>query len=46
MSSVRAAIQRDCHDLEKWVAKSISHPKCSVVRDKFGILFQLRMRKQ
>lgn len=39
MPNVTAAIQRRCRDLEKWVAKSISHPKHCVVRDEFGILF-------
>lgn len=38
MPDVRAAIQRDCHDLEKWVTKSISHPKHWVVRDELGFL--------
>lgn len=34
----RAAIQRHSHDLEKSVAKGISHPKHCVVRDEFGIV--------
>lgn len=39
MPNVRAAVQRHCHDQEKWAAKSISHPKHGVGKDEFGILF-------
>lgn len=39
MPNVRAAIQRHCCDLEKWVVKTISHTKHCVVKDEFGILF-------
>lgn len=39
MPNVRAAIQRHCCDLEKWIVKTISHTKHCVVKDEFGILF-------
>lgn len=38
MPNVRAVIQRYCHDLEKQVVKSVSHPKHCVVRDELGVL--------